>query len=85
MFREELAAVLRWNLLRLAVGVARFEAANRRMPRDLDEAGVTVRPGRPVAIIGNTVSMALLVPGTLGPLFYELLTPIEVEWEIRRR
>jgi hypothetical protein len=82
---QELEALLRLDLLRIAVGVARFEAELGRMPRTLDEAGVEGIAARPVQIEGRALVVRLLQPGETQSRFESAIEPGERQWTIRRR
>jgi len=84
-FHKEYAALLRWDLLRVAVGIACFDAANGRMPVDLDEAGVGGLLLRPVRIEGRSLVLELLPPGSTYNVMTGTLDPPELEWTIVRR
>ena len=82
---EELEALLRLDLLRIAVGVARFEASQGRMPATLAEAGVSGIAARPVLIVGRGLVVQLLLPGETHSRLGSGAERGEPEWTIRRR
>jgi hypothetical protein len=83
-FRMELVADLRWDFLRAAAAVARFEAAQGRMPKDLAETGTAVPMSRPFTIEGDRIVLDLTT-GVTDSLLYFGVAPVEVSWAIRRR
>jgi len=82
---QELEALLRLDLLRIAVGVARFEAEHGRMPRALAEAGVEGIAARPVRIEGRVLVVQLLLPGETSSRLESGIEPGERAWTIQRR
>jgi hypothetical protein len=75
--------LLRWDLLRVAVGVARYEAANNQMPLTLDNAGVGEILARPVTLKDNTFIASPYPPGmTASP---DPVDPNNWTWTIHRR
>jgi hypothetical protein len=84
-YLQERAASVRRDLLRTALGVARFQAAMGRMPATAEEAGVAGLLARPVAVDAARNSMELVSPqGTGSPVDAQLGID-ELVWTFRRR
>jgi hypothetical protein len=83
-FSVILVADLRWDFLRAAAAVARFEAARGRRPENLAETGVVVTMSRPFSIEDDRIVLDLTT-GVTDSLLYFGLAPVEVNWHLRRR